>query len=68
LNSQCGNRVSAAPCQRVRKAGCAVLLHPDRFALRSFDYENPELVKKQLANLLQTVRHLKNNPAVLMWL
>jgi hypothetical protein len=45
-----------------------VLLHPDRFALRSFDYENPELVKKQLANLLQTVRHLKNNPAVLMWL
>lgn len=32
-----------------------------------FDYGNAELVRKQLADVLQTVRHLKDNPAVLMW-
>jgi Glycosyl hydrolases family 2, TIM barrel domain len=53
---------------RARHLGLTVLVGlPLGIPRHGFDYGNAELVQKQLADILQTVRHLKDNPAVLMW-
>jgi hypothetical protein len=54
--------------ETARQLGLTVLVGLPLTAVRhGFDYNNPEQVRKQLENVLATVRDLKNNPAVLMW-
>jgi Glycosyl hydrolases family 2, TIM barrel domain len=54
--------------ETARQLGLTVLVGlPLTAARHGFDYNNPEQVRKQLENVLATVRDLKNNPAVLMW-
>jgi hypothetical protein len=54
--------------QAARQHGLTVLVGLPLAAVRhGFDYTNAEEVRKQLDNVLTTVRDLKRNPAVLMW-
>ena len=57
-----------AALETARQLGLTVLVgFPFVAARHDFDYTNAEDVRKQLDNVLATVRDLKRNPAVLMW-
>lgn len=57
-----------AALEHARQLGLTVLVGlPFASARHDFDYTNAQSVRTQLESALQTVRRLKNNPAVLMW-